>query len=157
MLIVTKVDIYEEIEKNNDDVVVYNLSSIKEGYDRLDILPGGNIVDGSEKEFDIQYAEYLLNNDLIFLKMFKPIFELYEGKDVFLLVSDNEELEDITESLTKFIQQRYGYDTLYLYDVIDIDDYYDNKTEFGFSIQGLYNLDIDKERYTELQLTIQNK
>ena len=68
------------------------------------------------------------------------IYNLYQGKDVFILVDDN--LIDLNESLFKFIQQRYGYNACRINNLEDL--IYAENTDF--SREGLCNLDIDKER-----------
>lgn len=130
--------------------VVYNLASFKEGYNTLhSLLPPNNLGVFTDRDFDIAYANYIFNNDNVFCEFFQIIYNLYLGKDVFIIISSNEWAENILESLLKLIQQRYGYNAV----KINSDDdyiYARNFMEFKFEPFGLYNLDQDKERFSLL-------
>ena len=130
-----------------DKFVVLNLSSLAEGFERVHLVPSISASYNDDKQFDIDYANYIFSNDLIFMEFMKIVYPLYIGADVFLLVSRNENTHDIiTESLCKLIQQRYGYNYQLLNDKDDI-DYYDDS---NFNIYGIQTFDIDKERMTYL-------
>lgn len=131
--------------------VVYNLTSMREGMTNLRLLIPPNIIGRfTDREFDIAYADYIMNNDNIFCEFFQIIYNLYIGNDVFILASEEDWSENILESLLKLIQQRYGYNSVR----IDSDDDYifaANNMSFGFAPgYGLYNLDQDKERFSYL-------
>ena len=127
--------------------VVLNLSSLVEGFPRVHLVPSVSANYNDDKEFDIAYANYIFSNDNVFMEFMKIVYPLYDGCDVFLLVSRNENTHDIiTESLCKLIQQRYGYNYQLLNFKDDI-DYYDDS---NFSIYGIQTFDADKERMTYL-------
>ena len=127
--------------------VILNLSSLAEGYERVHLVPSISARYNDDKQFDIDYANYIFSNDLIFMEFMKIVYPLYIGADVFLLVSRNENTHDIiTESLCKLIQQRYGYNYQLLNNKDDI-DYYDDS---NFNIYGIQTFDMDKERMTYL-------
>lgn len=129
----------ESLEK----FVVLNLSSLIEGFPRVHLVPSVTTQYNNDKEFDLDYANYIFSNDSVFMEFMKIVYPLYEGRDVFLLVSRNENTHDIiTESLCKLIQQRYGYNYQLINHPSDI-DYYDDS---NFSIYGIQTLDMDKER-----------
>lgn len=124
------------------DPLVLNFSSLREGYDVVDLLPKVRFQLDDSQEFDISYANYILNNDYQFIQLMKIIYPLYEGRDVYVLISNTNFYDILNESIFKLIQQRYGYisnevhseeDILYL-------------KEGSFSVQGLYNLDLDRLR-----------
>lgn len=132
---------------NKDKFIVLNLSSLVEGYPRVHLVPSVITAYNDDKQFDIDYANYIFSNDAVFMEFMKIIYPLYSGNDVFLLVSRNENTHDIiTESLCKLIQQRYGYNYQLLNSESDI-NYYDDS---DFSFYGLQTLDLDKERMTNL-------
>ena len=87
-------------------------------------------------------------NDFTFMELMKIIIPIYEGKDVYIVVSRSPYFDMITESLTKFIQVRYSIISQYVYDFDDL-DFIDMDLSFT-NIQGLYNLDVDKERFSRL-------
>lgn len=131
-------------------VHIINLSSYKEDLERVDLLPPSNGVMpfNDEKEFDIAYANYIMSNDYTFMELMKIIIPLYFGEDIYLVVSRSPYFDMVTESLTKFIQVRYSYipqiiQTSDDYDMINYDQSFD-------TVQGLFNLDQDKERYSRL-------
>ena len=68
------------------------------------------------------------------------------GEDIYICISNGNVLDFLNESLAKFIQQRYGYNYQMINDISDI-DYYDDSS---FSVPGLYNYDIDQERYMQI-------
>lgn len=129
---------------------ILNLSSYKEGIEKLNLLPptNGTLPFKDEKEFDIAYANYIMSNDFTFMELMKIIIPIYEGKDVYIVVSRSPYFDMITESLTKFIQVRYSIISQYIYDFNDL-EFIDMDLSFA-NIQGLYNLDVDKERFSRL-------
>ena len=132
------------------DGVLFNLTSKKEGFVTLPLLiPPNNIGRFTDRDFDIAYAQYVMNNDNVFCQFFQIIYNLYIGKDVFILVSSEDWSENILESLLKLIQQRYGYNAVL---ISENDDYIfaknsmiDQKFAPGY---GMFNLDQDKERFS---------
>lgn len=129
--------------------VVYNLTSLKEGYNRLRLLvPPNNLGKFTDRDFDIVYANYIFGNNYVFAEFFQIIYNLYIGLDVFIIYSESDWSENILESLLKLIQQRYGYNAV----LINSDeDYIYAKNNFNIDFApgyGLYNLDQDKERFS---------
>lgn len=97
--------------------------------------------------FDFFYMDYILRYDFPFVDLMNIIYPLYESKSVGVVYnpSANMYLEQL-EALIKVIQTRYGIYSSRIMDVIDLD--YPIDTDF--TIQGLYNLDIDKARFIDL-------
>lgn len=131
--------------------VMYNLSSMREGFISLQaLIPPNTIGRLTDREFDIAYANYIMSNDTLFCIFFQIIYNLYIGKDVFIIVSTEDWSENLLESLLKLIQQRYGYNAVLINTEADY-LYAANSMNFGFaSGYGIYNLDQDKERFTTL-------
>lgn len=132
-----------------DHGCIFNIASLKEGYNRLSLLtPPNHMGYTTDREFDINYMNYIFNNDSVFVEFFMIVYYLYIGKDVYLLYSIEDWSENIIESLLKLVQQRYG---LNAYCVNSDEDYtycrLNDNTEFNRE-WGLYNLDQDKERFT---------
>lgn len=130
--------------------IVYNLSSLREGYYTLRLLlPPIEVGRGVDREFDTNYYQYILSNDYVFAEFFQIVYNLYTGVDVFLLVADTGWSENILESLLKIIQQRYGYNAVQIESDEDYIYAYNNM-DFSFTPYGLYNLDQDKDRFTRV-------
>lgn len=131
--------------------VMYNLSSMREGFISLQaLIPPNTIGRLTDREFDIAYANYIMSNDTLFCIFFQIIYNLYIGKDVFIIVSTEDWSENLLESLLKLIQQRYGYNAVLINTEADY-LYATTSMNFGFAPgYGIYNLDQDKERFTTL-------
>lgn len=143
-----------------EKTVILNFCSLNESYPRLHLLPPnyvqniiGNpyiqnyqIAENSEYAFDVDYANWIMSNDDVFIDFMQIIYPLYEGKDVFLLVTDDPILDMYVQSLLKFIQQRYGYNGFYVTCTEDVF----NAVEQTVSDFGVINLIADKERLSFL-------
>ena len=131
--------------------VMYNLSSMREGFISLQaLIPPNAIGRLTDREFDIAYANYIMSNDTLFCIFFQIIYNLYIGKDVFIIVSTEDWSENLLESLLKLIQQRYGYNAVLINTEADY-LYAATSMNFGFAPgYGIFNLDQDKERFTTL-------
>lgn len=134
----------------NRDTVVFNITSMREGLNRLNLVPPNSMGHMVDKDFDIAYANYIMGNDFIFYDFFQIIWALYLGQDVYLVFSDDQWSENMAESLSKLIQQRYGYNAIriesfddYIYACMNVNS--------GFNSEwGILNLDQDKDRFAYL-------
>lgn len=135
----------------NVDTVIFNLTSYREDIRRLNLLPplDKRLYKDGGRDFDLWYAQYIFENEMVFYDFFQIVFQLYNGKDVFLVVSDMDWSENMVESILKLIQQRYGYNGT-LIDSFESYIYAQNNMISSFSPEGLYNLDIDKNRFSIL-------
>lgn len=122
---------------------IYNISSFREGFNNLNLIPP-RMYYSEEKTFDIAYASYIMDNDSVFYDFMRIIFNLYMGKSVYLMVSESEFSYIVTESLCKFIQQRYGYNNNRVSEIDDLNYLQDSE----FSFNGVFNLDQDKEKFS---------
>lgn len=139
------------------NTIPMNLSSLNEDFPRVALMPPRDIHFANGEIFDADYANYIFNNDYVFLEFMKIIMNLYFGNNVCLLVSQNEVFDKVTESLLKIIQERYGYNGVIINEPDDIIPLCSPAYEDGeFSIQGLAMLDIDKERYSYIITSINN-
>lgn len=141
---------YKGIDINN--IKVYNLSSYHGDIETLNMLiPSAKYMseeslegDTSFPSFDIAYHKYILENDMAFIQFMQIILPVFLSPDSFvqILISSSEFRDDITESLLKLIQQRYGYNA---YIVNELEDllYVEEST---FSIPGLFAIDQDRYR-----------
>lgn len=137
-----------------DNCKVFNLNSLREGYQSFRFLiPPNSLGNFVDRDFDILYYNYIFNNDNVFTEFFGIIYELYINNDIFILVDENMDWsENIAESLWKVIQQRYGYNAIR----INNSDDYIYAVNSSYSLPqfnpywGIYNLDLDKQRYSEI-------
>lgn len=136
------------------DTLIFNVTSMLEGVPILHLVPPkalGYLVD---RDFDINYANFIMNTDPIFCDFFSIVYNLYLGKDIYLIYSDDDWSENLAESLNKLIQQRYGYNAI---KICGFDDYIYAKNNINESFNpqyGIANLDMDKERYTYISESI---
>lgn len=124
----------------------------------LDVFPNAKQINYGldPKSFDFVYCQMLLESDYLFYEYFnKIIYPLYNGYNVYILCPENSRDDNIyqmlMESFLKFIQQRYGYNGAQIYEEEDFNCI--NPDEMTFNINGLYNLDKDKERYSYMYTT----
>lgn len=129
------------------DFIPVNLTGMNEYIDQLR-FEGLDNIDYTNPEYDKVYADIIYNNDINFVQMFEIVQLLAIGKDVFVCISDYYTCRFINEAFAKFIQQRYGYNYQMINEQSDI-DYYDQSS---FTTPGLYNYDIDKERYMAIMI-----
>lgn len=130
---------------------LYNLSSMREGYTRLStLIPPNELGRFTDRDFDIVYANYIMNNDQVFCEFFQIVYNLYLGYDVFILACNENWSENILESLLKLIQQRYGYNAVRISSDEDYIYAVNNSVSDFAPGYGIYNLDQDKERFVHL-------
>ena len=130
------------IEMNNTKI--YNFSSLREGFPRLNLMPPHNLGANTEYEFDVKYMNYIFSNDIVFMNFMTIIMDLYNGFSVYLLISEDDWSQLLIDSLMKLIQQRYGINGVM---VNSLEDFQFAKDD-TFEDYGIYNLDQDKERYS---------
>ena len=134
----------------NIDMAVFNMTGMREGFELLRILPqdGQIFFQGDERVSDQKLMDYIYCNDGVFFEFFsKVIYPFYSGINVYIMVHRGDIFDDITESVIKIIQQRYGYNPLFINEAADME--YLN-TNDNMSVVGIYNFDIDRNRYMML-------
>ena len=72
---------------------ILNFCSLNEQYPRLQLLPPIDFrtmpvsnPELAEYEFDMRYANWLLQDENAFIDLMQIVFSLYQGYDIFLLV-----------------------------------------------------------------------
>lgn len=120
-----------------EEMLVYNFTSFSLNFEKINILPPV-VEQMPDFDYDVYFAQWILNNKDPFADFMKIIYGLYEGKTVYLCINDL--LENVNESLLKLIQQRYGY----IGNLIHSADDFNYLTCGTFTIEGLSNLDSDK-------------
>ena len=140
----------------NEGFDIFNFTSLVMGLPKIDLVPEKDSFEYyDEKSFDIQYANWIMNNDSKFIEFMKIVYPLYCGRNVFIVVNWYDNIENyfyanLNESLMKFIQSRYGYNASIINTVEDYMEQNLYNLESGFSIEGLMNIDMDKYRLTFL-------
>lgn len=137
---------------HDEPMIILNLTGLVEGYQRVNLVPQTSyqLDFTDDNNFDIQYYQYIFSNQQPFMELMKIIMPIYEGNDVFLLVSRGiDSFDKFTESLIKIIEARYGYTgVMLLNDPSDYPDIFERaKIVEEFSISGLNCLDQDKNNY----------
>ncbi len=126
------------------DTVIYNLSSLNESYPRLYLLPPNELGQIYDFQFDLNYANWIIYTDPIFVEFMKIISNLYNGYNVYIIVSSEDWSVNIIDILMKLIQERYGVVGV---QVNDYEDYLcGNETEFAEGY-GLFTVQQDLERF----------
>jgi hypothetical protein len=125
-----------------DGFKVYNFMSTMEGLEKIELLPPP-VQQTDDFNYDLYYANWLMNDPVGFRNLMKIIYEEYSGISIFLAVN-MDLIGNIAESFMKFIQQRYGINCYIINDQYDLMYAMDSGT--SFSMEGLANLDMDKEK-----------
>lgn len=136
-------------EKYTNSVYNFNANINFPGLKKLHLMPSitnGNIEFLSTQEFDNWYIQTIMQNDNNFYAMMQVVTDLRDGKDVFLLFFNEEDIfVPVLESFLKVIQVRYGYN----YQIADPDvDWYQT---VGFSTEGILCFDADYQRYLAIK------
>lgn len=130
--------------------VIYNINGNTTDFKRIDLMPNLGMISASSPEFDNVYVTTILSIDYYFYNFMEITIPLYYGKDVFLLIYDEDTVfNPITETLAKLIQQRYGYQYTLASSYIDIIDTI-NQGQSLFTAPGITTFDSDFNRYQEL-------
>lgn len=149
MLIMIEPKVFFDLQRAgflNEDAVVFNLNSNISGFQPIYLMPPREMLMSSH-EFDQQYISLILSNDVYFMEFMKMIILLKDGKDVYILIYNEEStFNPISETLFKFIQQRYGYDYQEVHSIYDYDPY----DTSGFTTPGILQFDNDFNRYESL-------
>jgi hypothetical protein len=140
--------LYGNYQNIPEDCIVFNFCGLIEKYQSCNLIPPNNLGAVSEYDFDLRYMHWIIDNDSNFTNFMNIIMQLYYGKNVYLITSDNNDdwSNALKESLLKLIQQRYGIEAV---EVDCLDDIVYAK-DCEFSEYGIINLDQDKERYLYL-------
>lgn len=132
------------------EFTVYNFSGLVEGFPDAGILPRGldpNIVAGfEEREFDMWYANQLLNEHTMFMNMIHLIYTLQQANTLYLIIGDDWWSYTLIESFLKFLQARYGITGTLVQSDEDIE--FAGETDFN-PHYGIRNYDIDYMKYSE--------
>lgn len=146
----TILDVYAN-SKSPQTTFIINMSSATIGFTLFDRLMPLVTIDPESKDFDLMYMNYLLSDEIAFSQLMMIIYNLYIGVDALIMIGETDIKYMVAESLLKFIQQRYGYNGYIINEASDVEFL----NEGSFTIQGLYNLDIDKERYSPILLEME--
>lgn len=126
--------------------ILLNLNANTQQYGaRLNLIPPLGMNTAS-MEFDTQYINLLLSDPNYFMQFMYIMNYLKNGYNVVLLIYNEDTVFNaITETLVKFIQQRYGYNYQFLNDVEDFNQW----DQSSFTAPGIIQFDQDYNRYEE--------
>ena len=136
--------------------MVFNLSSLTQDIPRLPgLIPpiNGHIVD--EKDFDMWYYNYVLNNPEPFKSMMSILLSMYDGYITYVCIGEyimDPYMSIINESFMKILQQRYGIKYSIVNEINDYDYIQKDGSDFDNN-EGLQTFDEDRMEY--LQMTME--
>lgn len=137
---------------HNQYHAIFNLSSIYNlGVSLSDLIPkvqynGQRIDIKDDRGFDIYYANFIMSYQPAFIALMTIIDQIYLTNSAVVLIGDDEYKDYISDSLMKFIQQRYEYPIHIVETVEDIPDWPGDGYHFT-SVLGLSHFDDDRERF----------
>lgn len=157
MILFTPVEAFRELIVTDqisspENIVVFNLNSFVEGFERVRILPnnveGMFNYTGDQLIADQILMNSIISNDDIFFEFFSKImYPFYCGLKVILLITNEEPYSFYTESIMKIIQGRYGYNAIL---INEASDFSSEDLDDSMSLNGIYNFDQDKLRYSAM-------
>lgn len=136
--------------------MVFNLSSLTQDIPRLPgLIPpiNGPIID--EKDFDMWYYNYVLNNPEPFKSMMSILLSMYDGYITYVCIGEyimDSYMSIINESFMKILQQRYGIKYSIVNELGDYDYIQKDGSDFDNN-EGLQTFDEDRMEY--LQITME--
>lgn len=139
-------------------VVRFNLSSYYNDAPSLEALipvtipPEVLTGDCSTPEFDVEYHNYIMNDNIAFNQFMSIVVPAYMNPDVLVqvMIRSSNMRDVMTESLLKLIQQRYGYNACL---VNELEDFL-YAQESDLSIPGLFAIDQDITRWASMNPSI---
>lgn len=137
---------------------IYNFYSVNMMGERLHLQPSTTLMRilnstnyGEENtiEFDKAYAYQLMTDNDCFMQLMELLYKTTISDTVIILCDyDNYVVAPIIDSLTKFIQERYGLISYFISSIEDIDDLSFSE----FSNIGFLNYQSDIERYQAMNI-----
>lgn len=139
--------LYGSFEYRSDDFFVLNFSGLTENYPHLGLLPCDTLGAFDEYDFDMRYADFILNDNTRFMSMMHLIISLQAYPTVYLIINEDDWSMMLIESFLKLLQARYGIVGTYVQSPEDIQ--YAAETDIN-QYYGIRNYDVDYYRYMEI-------
>ena len=99
-------------------------------------------------DFETIFSEVLFNqSELEFYEFYKAIYRFYNGSEVFIIVSNDEYSDMVTQMMCNIIRRTYGIHPQIIY---DIDDVYSIRDDIDFSPQGAQLAYLQRKVYFKL-------
>lgn len=146
MLAFIPLECLDIVLRNDKEAVVYNMTALGKNVENiynigLTLLP-------NPEYLTMTYNEYIMNIDDVFCTMMHVVEKLFEGKNVYLLKSNNYIYDEALELFQRFIFSRYGYKSFIINNIEDLES--TNSSEGSFNIIGVQNYDNDIIRYMSI-------
>lgn len=99
-------------------------------------------------DFETIFSEVLFNqSELEFYEFYKAIYRFYNGSEVFIIVSNDEYSDMVTQMMCNIIRRTYGIHPQIIY---DMDDVYSIRDDIDFSPQGAQLAYLQRKAYFKL-------
>lgn len=100
-------------------------------------------------DFETIFSEVLFNqSEVEFYEFYKAIFRFYNGSEVFIIVSNDEYSDMVTQMMCNVIRRTYG---IYPQIIYDMDDVYSIRDDIDFSPQGAQLAYLQRAAYYKLE------
>ena len=161
MIIIIEDPKYIDVFKDNypkENYIILNFTSLYSGLAHDNIYPLAihiNTLNHTDMEFsdyvetsqfDIDYANYILNTPQVFENLMKIIMNEYIGISPIILVHRDSYRDLLIESLIKLIQQRYSYSCWIIEDDLDFESIEDTQS----TADGIRNVNDDIAKFRDL-------
>jgi hypothetical protein len=144
------------IPQDEDDIIVFNLTSASEMIPRLPglIVRSSVRLDESdaEKAFDMWYYDYVLNDMTACSSLMAILEAIYNNSIVYICITEYSSspfMSIINECFMKILQTRYGIK----YSIINTKEDYDYIDRSGcdfMTVSGIQNFDEDRRRFRQI-------
>lgn len=129
-----------------DNLMILNLTSGNNMFPLVDLIDPICQADFDDAFNDDWYFREIFNSDHYFMELMKIMEPLYEGKNVYLIINEIEEIQLLNEMVTHLITSRYGYPVQHINSILDFDEMDDST----FSFCGIQNMDADRGRMFQI-------
>lgn len=136
---------------SRESVQVFGFNTLLENVVNLNLIPPNTLGAINEYDFDIKYFQYVMGDDMNFIRMFGIPIAMFNGYDIFI-ISDKYSMnssweENLIESFLKILQTRYGFMAC----LVNSPEDYEYASETDFDLRyGVQNMDYDYKRYVEI-------
>lgn len=132
------------------DDAILNFTSLNQSMPRLGyLLPSLDVFNTDPDTLYKMYCDTLQLNQYAFSQLMEIMMPLYEGKNTYVCTCGDEiynpYLQTMQDLLVRFIQERYGYNPVFINEPEDLESF--NSGDYNFTVNGIMIFDDDKQRY----------
>lgn len=126
---------------------VYNLTSLYEGFYRLNLVPPFSIFDDCSNNLDLLYMNWIFSYQPAYNDFMSLLLKIQQGIDICILVIEDDSFDMINESLQKLLSERYGI----IANIINCLEDWEYIQDVGpRQPEHILNMDFDRDKYISI-------